>query len=209
MTPRTTAVLCFLVQLSLLVIPGVRSDAVVSVVWSNETFTSKTQTTLQLVINPLILRDSPIHDAVYATLQRLNTTHARYASWFPYPKLSVPALDPPSGLSQCGDVGVGYELQLSCARGGGVIDSVEFASFGLPSGVCTALVNTSCDAGGSADVVRKICLGQQNCSVPATVAAFGDPCPDHRADYRLAVQISCNPPQNNTYWSTTHSAPSS
>ena len=181
------------------------ADVTVSVDWTNVTFISKTRATLQLVINPLILRQSPIHDAVYENLRRLHTTHARYASWFPYPTLSVPSLDPPSGLSQCRDVAAGFNATLSCELGGGVIDTVEFASFGLPGGVCRSFVaNDSCTAPSSMDVINKLCVGQASCSVPASADVFGSPCPGHEADYRLAVQVTCNPPQNNTYWDFTH-----
>ena len=118
-----------------------------------------------------------------------------------YPQYSVAELYPPSGLSQCADVGVGSAVHLSCARGGGVISAVEFASFGVASGVCLSYANTSCSAAGSQDVVRQRCIGQQNCSLDASTDVFGDPCPDRKQEYRLAVQIACDPPQNNTYWS--------
>ena len=111
----------------------------------------------------------------------------------------MPEIDPPSGESQCKNVGVGYDVQLSCAKGGGVIDEVQFASFGLPSGQCRQLrANASCDAKSSVDVVKALCVGKQNCTVPATTATFGDPCPASAAQYRLAVQVTCDPPQNNT-----------
>ena len=184
------------------------SSSQVSVNWHNRTFTSRTTTTLQMVMHPLLTRDSPIHDAAFRSLAALNTTRARFSSWFPFPHLSVPALDPPSGLHQCRDVSVGYQAELSCARGGGVIDAVEFASFGLPDGVCAAFqVNAACHAPNSSAVVSQLCLGKKTCTVPASTASFGSPCPDSAAAYRLAVQVSCNPPQNNTYWDFSHLGP--
>ena len=188
------------VCLLLLLAPLLSAQPTVTVDWSNVTLVTTTTPTLQLVGNPLILRQSPIHDAVFSNLRRLNTTYARYATWFPYPGLSVPSLDPPSGLSQCRDVAAGYNVSLSCARGGGVIDAVQFASFGVPDGVCGAFVNTSCHAASSIDVVSKLCAGQKECVVPASTALFGDPCPAQADQYRLAVQVTCDPPQNNTYW---------
>ena len=173
--------------------------------WSNVTFTSKTTPTLQMVLNPLVTRASPIHDTVYHTLRQIRPRYARYQSWFPYPKLAVPEIDPPSGLSQCRSVAVDFNATLSCERSGGVIDTVEFASFGLPDGVCRSFVaNSNCSAASSSDVVTKLCVGQATCTIPATTAAFGDPCPDQAASYRLAVQVTCNPPQNNTYWDFTY-----
>jgi hypothetical protein len=181
---------------------------IVSVDWSNVTVVTKTIPTLQLVGNPLLTRASPVHHAIFANLRHLHATHARFASWYPYPFLALPSLDPPSGLSQCRDVAVGYNVTLSCARGGGVIDTVEFASFGLPGGVCRSFsANSSCSASSSVDVITKLCVGQADCSVPASTSLFGSPCPDQAADYRLAVQVTCNPPQNNTYWDFTYFDP--
>ena len=115
--------------------------------------------------------------------------------------MAVPEIDPPSGLSQCRNVAVGYNATLSCARGGGVIDKVEFASFGLPTGACRSLVaNASCSAAASLDAVTKLCVGHTNCTIPADTALFGSPCPGHESEYRLAVQATCDPAQNNTYW---------
>ena len=120
----------------------------------------------------------------------------------------MPEIEPPSGLSQCKDVGAGYDVHLSCARGGGVIDRVEFASFGLPDGQCLRFAtNSTCHAPSSLSTVQALCVGKQNCTVPASVSAFGDPCPAHSADYRLAVQVTCDPPQNNTYWNFTYFDP--
>ena len=191
----------FLALLLLSLLSQACADTTVTPNWSNRTFTSKTTPTLQMVLNPLVSRASPIHDELYRTLRAIRPRYARYQAWFPYPRMAVPEIDPPSGLSQCRNVAAGYNATLSCARGGGVIDTVEFASFGLPTGACRSLVaNASCSAPASLDAVTKLCVGQANCTVPADTALFGSPCPGHEADYRLAVQVTCDPPQNNTYW---------
>ena len=176
--------------------------------WSNRTFTSKTTPTLQMVLNPLVSRASPIHDEVYRTLHTIRPSYARYQSWFPYPKMAVPEIDPPSGLSQCRSVAVDFNANLSCELGGGTIDTIEFASFGLPTGTCRSfMANDTCTAPSSMDVINKLCVGQPSCSIPAATSVFGSPCPGHEADYRLAVQVTCNPPQNNTYWDMTYFDP--
>lgn len=54
-----------------------------------------TTPTLQAVVNPMLRRGSPIHDASFAALRRLGCDYVRYAFWFPYPKLSVAELRPP------------------------------------------------------------------------------------------------------------------
>ena len=198
--------LALLVLLSLL--PLTFADTTITPNWSNITFTSKTTPTLQMVLNPLVSRASPIHDNLYRTLRTIHPSYARYQSWFPYPKMAVPEIDPPSGLSQCRSVAVDFNATLSCERSGGVIDKVEFASFGTPTGVCRGFVaNSSCTAPSSMDVINKLCVGQANCTIPATTSVFGSPCPGHEGDYRLAVQVTCNPPQNNTYWDFTYFDP--
>jgi hypothetical protein len=189
---------------SSVVVPFVSAASSVTVDWSNTTRVSRTFTTLQMVMNPLVSRSSPVHDVIYTQLEQLDSHYTRFQAWFPYPRYSVAELYPPSGLSQCSDVGVGYDVHLSCARSGGVIDTVEFASFGLPQGRCTDWsINATCDAKGSMDMVQSMCKGKQQCTVPATVDMFGDPCPTHSATYRLAVQVTCDPPQNHTYWNFT------
>ncbi len=52
---------------------------------------------------------------------------SRYVAWFPYPKLSVAELDPPSGIYQCGNIGQNYSIDLSYEQNNGVISKIEFA----------------------------------------------------------------------------------
>jgi hypothetical protein len=64
--------------------------------WAGPGRTSRTTPTLQVVVNPMIRRGSPIHASVYATLRALRTRYVRFVPWFPYPKLGVAELDAPS-----------------------------------------------------------------------------------------------------------------
>ncbi|MFZ0758396.1 MAG: glycosyl hydrolase family 39 [Candidatus Sulfotelmatobacter sp.] len=66
----------------------------VVVKWEKKTF-NHTVPTLQAVINPMLRRGSPIHDASFAALRSLGADYVRYAFWFPYPKLAVAELRPP------------------------------------------------------------------------------------------------------------------
>jgi hypothetical protein len=56
----------------------------------------RTTPTLQMVVNPMLRRGSPIHDATFASLQKLGADMVRYAAWHPYPKLAVAELQPPT-----------------------------------------------------------------------------------------------------------------
>jgi hypothetical protein len=62
--------------------------------WAKKT-PNRTTPTLQAVINPMLRRGSPIHDASMAALHKLGCDYVRYAFWFPYPKLAVAELKPP------------------------------------------------------------------------------------------------------------------
>jgi hypothetical protein len=149
----------------------------IEVSWTAHDYDLHTTPTLQVVANPLLARQfSPVHTQIFASLKQLNAEYARYAAWFPYPKLSVAELDPPSGLYQCGNVGQDVSINLSCEQGGGVISKVDFASYGTSSGACGQMKQGTCHAANSTEIVQQFCLGKQNCAVPAAVDLFGDPC---------------------------------
>ena len=154
------------------------SDSIqIEVSWSTHDYDLHTIPTLQVVVNPLLDRHfSPVHDQIFASLKQLNAEYARYAAWFPYPKMSVAELDPPSGLFQCGNVGQDFPINLSCERNGGVISKVDFASYGTSSGACGEMKQGNCHAANSSEIVQRVCIGQRQCSIPATTDLFGDPC---------------------------------
>src|SRR5271169_5740435 len=72
------------------------AQAVPSVVvdWEKKT-PNRTVPTLEAVVNPMLRRGSPIHDASLEALRKLGPDYVRYAFWYPYPKLSVAELQPP------------------------------------------------------------------------------------------------------------------
>ena len=76
------------------VVPPSPAAPTVVVNWTKKT-PNHTIPTLQAVVNPLLRRGAPIHDASLAALRRLGCDYVRYAFWFPYPKLVVAELRPP------------------------------------------------------------------------------------------------------------------
>ena len=56
--------------------------AQVSVDWTTVVATSKTTTTLQVVVNALLTRQSPIHDGTFKSLADLNADFVRFVPWF-------------------------------------------------------------------------------------------------------------------------------
>ncbi len=67
-----------------------------TVQWNKVTRVSQTEPTLQVVVNPLLRRGSPIHDQIFQALHDLGADHVRYVPWRPYPKLGIAELDPPA-----------------------------------------------------------------------------------------------------------------
>ena len=61
---------------------GVSLPAEITVEWDNAIATSKTTTTLQVVVNALLTRNSPIHDQTFQSLADLNADFVRFVPWF-------------------------------------------------------------------------------------------------------------------------------
>ena len=150
---------------------------VIAVNWTANDYLLHTTPSLQIVTNPLVSRQfSPISKKIFDDLAQLNAEYTRFAAWFPYPKMAVAELDPPSGLFQCSTAGESYPIHLSCQQNGGVISSIDFASYGTAAGACGQMKEGSCHSTKSLDIVQQACLGKQECSVPASYEIFGDPC---------------------------------
>ena len=61
----------------------------ITVNFSQTTFILKTETTLQVVVNPLLTRESPIYSNTYKMLANLSTDYVRFVPWYPYARLGV------------------------------------------------------------------------------------------------------------------------
>jgi hypothetical protein len=108
--------------------------------------------------------------------------------------------------SVCCQASEGSACSLSCP-GGGVISSIDFASYGLPSGTCqqfsyeyVSASNTPCHAEDSYIVVSKECFLQQSCAVEVNyeIFTFSDTAASARCiannaylSNRLYVQATC------------------
>jgi hypothetical protein len=95
-----------------------------------------------------------------------------------------------SGARVCASQNENSTLSLSCAAGT-LLRSIDFASYGTPTGTCGAYATSSCNASSSLGVVQSACLNRASCSVPATNGTFGDPCVGTLK--RLSVQATCAP----------------
>lgn len=87
--------LCAIVFLFVSKLYGADKTDTIKVNWNDQVRVSKTTPTLQLVENPKV-RQSPIHEATFKALKDLGADYVRYVPWFPYPKLAVAELKPPS-----------------------------------------------------------------------------------------------------------------
>jgi hypothetical protein len=73
-------------------------------------------------------------------------------------------------------------VHLEC--NGSVISSVDFASYGQPSGTCGSYSLGSCHSKSSLAVVQNLCLNRSSCTIP--MASFDPP---HCQHPYLAVQV--------------------
>src|SRR4051812_5925270 len=64
--------------------------------WNAVETVSKTTPTLQVVVNPMLRTHSPIHDSTFEALRNLGADFVRYVPWFPYPRMVVAELEPPT-----------------------------------------------------------------------------------------------------------------
>jgi len=72
------------------------SPAAVTVDWSKSIALSKSTPTLQVVVNPQVLRGALMHDGAFAALKMLGADYVRYVPWLPYPRQAVAELAPPA-----------------------------------------------------------------------------------------------------------------
>ncbi len=70
--------------------------ASITVDWSKVVTTSKSTPTLQVVVNPMLLRGAKLHDSSFAALHALGADYVRYVPWLPYPRQAVAELSPPA-----------------------------------------------------------------------------------------------------------------
>ncbi len=64
--------------------------------WDTTTVITNTTTTLQVVVNPPLQPSQPLGPAAYKAVSGLGPDYMRYQAWFPYPKLAVAELQPPT-----------------------------------------------------------------------------------------------------------------
>lgn len=73
-----------------------RSRVNVSVHWQRTIIVSKSTPTFQVVVNPMLRKNSPIYREAFKAIRNMGANYVRYVPWFPYPKLAVAELKPPS-----------------------------------------------------------------------------------------------------------------
>jgi hypothetical protein len=78
-----------------------RDDLVIR--WNSTMVVNKTIPTLQVVVNPELQSGQPLGIAAFKALQSMQPDYTRYQLWFPYPKLAVAELQPPSPQSTSWD----------------------------------------------------------------------------------------------------------
>ncbi|XP_019182356.1 PREDICTED: beta-galactosidase 16-like [Ipomoea nil] len=81
------------------------------------------------------------------------------------------------------------KVQLNCPPNRN-ISKILFASFGRPSGDCSAYAVGSCHSSSSRAIVEKACIGKRKCTISQSYKRFGgDPCPG--IPKSLLVDVQC------------------
>jgi hypothetical protein len=91
-----TACLAFFATSAMVAVAQDQKANSVVIDWDKTVVVSKSTPTLQVVVNPMLLRGAPIHDGSFAALKELGADYVRYVPWEPYPKLAVAELDAPT-----------------------------------------------------------------------------------------------------------------
>ena len=75
--------------------PALAQVPPLSINWKKTVMLSRSFPTLQVVVNPMLRKGSPIYEASFSALRNLGAEYVRYGAWYPYPRLSVAELEPP------------------------------------------------------------------------------------------------------------------
>ncbi len=79
-----------------LAVSPVLGQSKITVNWEQVIRKSRTIPTLQVVYNPMLNRNSPIHDGTFKALKELGADYVRFVPWFPYQHAAVAELKPPT-----------------------------------------------------------------------------------------------------------------
>lgn len=86
------------VYLLLTTLPAFSQDQPVNVSldWNKAAFVSKANVSIEVCVEPPLLRGHPIHDRLFKALQDLGADYAHYQPWNVFPRLGVAELYPPA-----------------------------------------------------------------------------------------------------------------
>lgn len=76
-------------------LPAESDPSQVRIDWDKVIRVSKTTATFQIVMNPMLRPGSEFHDTTFRAIKELGCDRARFATWYPFPKLAVAELEPP------------------------------------------------------------------------------------------------------------------
>ena len=170
----------------------------VTVNWDKQIGISKTTTTFQACVSPLMSDISPIYDKVYQSITDINADYIRLSFYQNYPSIGVPRIQPPSNKYYCqhlnGNVNNNnWTLTISCPNNYSysIINDIQFASYGNPSGYCGNLKLGSCNNNNTLSIVKSLCLNKHSCKIPINSETFKyDPCPNITKSFD--IQLTCN-----------------
>jgi endonuclease/exonuclease/phosphatase family metal-dependent hydrolase len=101
----------------------------------------------------------------------------------------APTTSPTEEVICVGPIPENQNIVLKCPKANQVMSSVQFASFGTPTGSCGNFQLGSCIGGSSVAVVKDKCVNRNSCTFPNSVNVFGDPCSGRAKTF--VAQVLC------------------
>src|SRR5690606_24969483 len=82
-TRRTMKKLVFVIGFLLIRPPVYAQAPPLGINWNKPVCESRSTPTLQVVVNPMLRKGSPIYEEAFAALRGLNAEYVRYGAWYP------------------------------------------------------------------------------------------------------------------------------
>jgi len=89
---------CFIIVAVIATRAQESSPVEIKINWKSSGVVNRTTLTLQAVENPFLRRGSASHDNAWQSMRDLRASYARLALWYPYPRLSVAEISPPTAV---------------------------------------------------------------------------------------------------------------
>ena len=204
-----------LILITTLAVYGQNIAANVTVNWTSVIGLSDIVPSVNVIVSPLLLPESPIFDQIWQSLLDLNTSYLRVQEYRYYPRLCIAQLEPPSGKYLCKHLNgdsfyQNWNVTIKCPSSKSIINDIQFASYGNPNGNCgNFTIDPKCHYNKTLSIVKSKCLNKNNCTLSINDKVFGNNtndewCIDKNINlHSFSVQVTCDMDYNYSNWDFT------